>query len=247
MRWYLRSAAREFGIPARHIEPVRAAFSRGDGVVPRWDASGRSRIAGTLPRISAASLALIDWSCRQRWALTLYQRIPARWRHRLRRKLEHAAFVPAAPDAPATPLPVAAPRASDGLNLVGYARGEFGVAEILRNFAAMLRHGDLPFCVRNVEIDISSYLALDFVLHTHYFLLFLHPNNFVAAERRWIRREVRDGMGTVAEELYGVLGAAGREPSPKPAGREPSPKPAGREPDSKPAGRGEDAARIRNG
>lgn len=156
VRWYLRCAAREFGIPARHIEPVRSAFGRGDAVIPRWDASGRARIAGVMPRLSAASLALIDWSCRQRWALTLYRRIPARWRHRLRRGLERAAFVPAAPGAPSAPPPVAAPSASDGLNLVGYARGEFGVAEVLRNFAAVLRDAGLPFSVRNVEIGVAS-------------------------------------------------------------------------------------------
>lgn len=156
IRWYLRSAAREFGIPARHIEPVRAAFSRSDTAAPQWDATGRVQVGGAWPRLSAAGLALIDWSCRQRWALALYRRVPARWRHRLRRGLERAAFVPAAPDAPSAPQPVAAPRARDGLNLVGYARGEFGVAEILRNFAGVLRHAGLPFGVRNVEIGVAS-------------------------------------------------------------------------------------------
>jgi glycosyltransferase involved in cell wall biosynthesis len=156
IRWYLRSAAREFRIPSRHIDPVRAAFSRGDGERAQWDAAGRARVSGTWPRLSAASLAVIDWSCRHRWALALYRRVPARWRHRLRRGLERSAFVPAAPEAPAaTPL-VAPPGASDGINLVGYARGEFGVAEILRNFADVLRHAQLPFGVRNVEIGIAS-------------------------------------------------------------------------------------------
>ncbi len=156
IRWYLRSAAREFGIAARHIEPVRAAFSHAaDGAAPHWDAAGRVRVAGAWPRLSALSLALIDWSCRQRWALALYRQVPASWRHRLRRRLEREAFVPAAPET-TKPAPVAAPSAHDGVNLIGYARGEFGVAEILRNYAGVLQHAQLPFSVRNFEIGIAS-------------------------------------------------------------------------------------------
>lgn len=159
IRWYLRSAAREFGIAARHIEPVRRAFSEhGAGIAHNLDIDGdRRRAAGAFPRLSAASLALIDWSCRQRWALALYARVPSRWRHRLRRELERQAFVPAHARAETPPpAPVAAPSAEDGLNLIGYARGEFGVAEILRNYAAVLQHARLPFTVRNFEIGVAS-------------------------------------------------------------------------------------------
>lgn len=159
IRWYLRSAAREFGIAQRHIEPVRQAFSQqAGGVAHDLDPHGdRRRAAGAFPRLSAASLALIDWSCRQRWALALYARVPARWRHRLRRELERQAFVPAqAQTETPPPSPVAAPSADDGLNLIGYARGEFGVAEILRNYAAVLQRAELPFTVRNFEVGVAS-------------------------------------------------------------------------------------------
>ncbi|MGH9885788.1 MAG: clostripain-related cysteine peptidase, partial [bacterium] len=98
--------------------------------------------------------------------------------------------------------------------------------------------------VRNVEIDIVSYVLLSFVRDTGYFKIFLHPNNFVAAERRWIRREVRDGMGSVASELYRAMGPGGRDPDSKPSSREPDSKPAGREPDPKPAGRGDNGGRT---
>lgn len=155
IRWYLRSAAREFGIPPRHIEPVAAAFGRIDGTAARWDPHGRERAAGAWPRLSAASLHLIDWSCRQRWALALYRRIPARWRHRLRRRLEREAYVPAVPAAAASAA-VTAPSAHDGINLIGYARGEFGVAEILRNYAGVLQQAGIPFGVRNIEIGVAS-------------------------------------------------------------------------------------------
>lgn len=156
IRWYLRCATREFGIPPRHVEPVRRTFSRVGDAALRWDATGRQHANGAWPRVSAVSLALIDWSCRQRWALALYRGVPARWRHRLRRGLERAAFVPAAPARPAEARPVAAPTAHDGINLVGYARGEFGVAEILRNIATALRHDAIPFGVRNIEIGVTS-------------------------------------------------------------------------------------------
>lgn len=158
IRWYLRSAAREFGIAPRHIEPVRQAFSRSDGgIAHALDAHGdRRRAAGAWPRLSAASLALIDWSCRRRWALALYARVPANWRHRLRRLLERQAFVPAQADTAKAVPALAAPVASDGLNLIGYARGEFGVAEILRNYAAVLQYAQLPFTVKNFEIGVAS-------------------------------------------------------------------------------------------
>lgn len=158
IRWYLRSAAQEFGIAARHIEPVRHAFSRaGAGESVALDADGdRARAAGAWPRLSAWSLALIDWSCRQRWALAAYRRVPARWRHRLRRALERQAFVPAVPAARTTAAPVAPPSAADGINLIGYARGEFGVAEILRNYAGVLQRAGVPFTVRNFEVGVAS-------------------------------------------------------------------------------------------
>jgi glycosyltransferase involved in cell wall biosynthesis len=156
IRWYLRMAAQEFGIAARHIEPVRAAFSQAQGDALALDAHGDRRRAGGLwSRVNALGLGLIDWSCRQRWALALYRQVPATWRHRLRRWLERQAFVPALPQAPATRA-FAAPRAGDGLNLIGYARGEFGVAEILRNYAAVLQQAGLPFTVKNFEVGVAS-------------------------------------------------------------------------------------------
>lgn len=158
VRWFLRSAGREFGIADRHLVSVRAALSRAAADAPRFDVHGdRRREAGAWPRISAMVLDLIDWSRRHRWALALYARTPARWRHRVLRRLEREAFVPQLDldhvAGPSTPQP---PSAHDGLNLIGYARGEFGVAEVLRNFAASLKHAGLPFSVRNIEIGVDS-------------------------------------------------------------------------------------------
>ncbi|WP_257389616.1 glycosyltransferase, partial [Tahibacter caeni] len=85
-----------------------------------------------------------------------YGRIPARWRHRLRRRLEREAYVPPAPAAAAPAVAVTAPSRHDGINLIGYARGEFGVAEVLRNYAAVLQQAGIPFGVRNIEIGVAS-------------------------------------------------------------------------------------------
>lgn len=158
IRWFLRSATREFGVADRHLAPVRAALSQAANDAPHFDVHGdRRRGAGTWPRLSALVLDLIDWSRRHRWALALYARTPARWRHGLRRRLERDAFVASMPQGePANAAAPPAPSNRDGLNLIGYARGEFGVAEILRNFAAALEHAALPFSVRNIEIGVDS-------------------------------------------------------------------------------------------
>jgi len=94
--------------------------------------------------------------------------------------------------------------------------------------------------VRNVEVDLLSYLSLEFVRSTWYWLLFLNPSNFVPAERHWIRREVRQVARAAAAEAAWRFGANGREPDPKPGSREPDPKPGGREPDPKPGSRAPD-------
>jgi hypothetical protein len=102
--------------------------------------------------------------------------------------------------------------------------------------------------VRNVEIEIFRYLFHPFVTATCYQGLLAHPNNFVGAERRWIRREVRDGMAEAAAEARAIaLGRTNEDP--KPAGRtNEDPKPAGRtNEDPKPAGRGDEGGRTRYG
>lgn len=94
--------------------------------------------------------------------------------------------------------------------------------------------------VRNVEVDLFTYLGLRFVWSTRYWALILHPSNLVPAERHWIRREVRESTRAAAAEAAWRFGANGREPDPKPGSREPDPKPGGREPDPKPGSRAPD-------
>jgi glycosyltransferase involved in cell wall biosynthesis len=83
---------------------------------------------------------LIDWSCRFRFVVRLYALIPERARVAVRRWLER----------------FARKRERSGINLVGYAHGEFGVAEILRRYARTLQGSRVPFVVRNFDIGVAS-------------------------------------------------------------------------------------------
>ena len=159
IRWFVRAAGREMGIPARHIEPVHRAFAlppaaTGSPAFTLDTQAARPVASGPWRRLGAWCLAAINWSCRHRLALAFYARIPATTRHRIRRWLERIAFTPPAPTAPVVAAP---PRADEpGINLIGYARGEFGVAEILRSYAHALDRGRVPFLVHNFDVGVAS-------------------------------------------------------------------------------------------
>lgn len=108
----------------------------------------RRSLSGPLRHAGSVCLNLIDWSCRFRFALRFYARIPESARNRLRRRLEHIARRPAAaPSIPEEQL---------GINLIGYAHGEFGVAEVLRRYVHALEGSKVPFVVRNFDVGIAS-------------------------------------------------------------------------------------------
>lgn len=108
-------------------------------------------------------LRMLQWaksrSSRLRW---LYARIPFQWRLSLRRWLHAAA------GAPMPPLPLSperralrarcamSPPASPGVNLLGYARGQFGVAESLRGYARALEQAAYPFEIFNFDVGVAS-------------------------------------------------------------------------------------------
>ena len=158
IRWFITFARAELEIPQRHFDPVHRALaareadtakdrtqqSTHDGA--RVDAQDRTSVRtqeewhpmpAPLRRAGALCLKLINWSCNFRFALHLYALIPERMRISARRRLERAA-------------------GKSGINLVGYAHGEFGVAEILRRYAFTLQGSRVPFVVRNFDIDVAS-------------------------------------------------------------------------------------------
>lgn len=150
IRWFVRAAGIEMGVPGRHLDPVHRALAeaRTGGAQEKWRPA-----PGLVRRAGSACLGAIDWSCRFRFALRVYAMIPEPTRNRIRRRLERIAFAGKAA------APVSAPVRADpppGINLVGYAHGEFGVAEILRRHACTLRQGGVPFVVRNFDVGVAS-------------------------------------------------------------------------------------------
>lgn len=92
----------------------------------------------------------------------LYGRIPFTWRLALRRRVHAIVGTPVPPllpndwnrvtgSAPAAVRPI-----RHGLNLFGYARGEFGLGEALRTYARSLECLEYPFSVFNFEVGSAS-------------------------------------------------------------------------------------------
>jgi glycosyltransferase involved in cell wall biosynthesis len=139
--WFANYAARETGIPERHLSHARRALAAAKLDVaqdpPRETAPP---VEAPKPRADSFFLKLIDWTCRFRFIVRLYALIPEQARFGIRRWLEY----------------FAAKQERTGINLVGYAHGEFGVAEILRRYAHTLQGSRVPFVVRNFDVGIAS-------------------------------------------------------------------------------------------
>lgn len=93
----------------------------------------------------------------------IYTKIPFAWRLALRRRVHAVAGLPIPPlPLPASPhgarLHGRAPSAaiSPGVNLLGYARGEFGIAETVRSYARALEQTGYPFVIFNFDVGQAS-------------------------------------------------------------------------------------------
>lgn len=143
--WFANYAEPEMGIPERHLGPARRALAVAPvNVVPMDiaapDSTPEIPPAMPPPHTRSIFLRLIDWSCRFRFIVRLYALIPERARLRVRDWLER----------------FSGKRERAGINLVGYAHGEFGVAEILRRYAHTLHGSRVPFVVRNFDVGVAS-------------------------------------------------------------------------------------------
>lgn len=85
--------------------------------------------------------------------------VPYTWRLSLRRQLHATMGTPMAP----LPLPASrrshlatSPRIRPGINLLGYGRGEFGIAESLRSYARALGQSGYPFDIFNLDVGTAS-------------------------------------------------------------------------------------------
>lgn len=145
--------------PPQRMHPTTNAADGSRRVAPVAQATGwRQRAGAHLQRA-------MRWTRSRSDALAwLFACIPFSWRLALRQRL-HAAV--GTPMPPLLPVPAGARRgyrnrlaaflpASPGANLLGYARGEFGVAESLRAYARALQTTAYPFSVFNFDVGTAS-------------------------------------------------------------------------------------------
>jgi glycosyltransferase involved in cell wall biosynthesis len=148
IEWYLASATREMGLDDAYVQPVRERFRP----VRPGSRGGR------------AMLRMFNWAKRHSGLAYLYARVPFAWRMWLRHRLHDSSGVPMPP----MPL-VSAERRQQrdttqesgsrelpGANLLGYARGEFGIAENVRSYARALEQADYPFLIYNFDVGATS-------------------------------------------------------------------------------------------
>lgn len=155
IRWYLAHAATDMQLPDRYIECVRQRFKPASG-----PGSGTRGLRGLLGLLVVRTL---DWGKRRGGLARAYARIPLSWRLALRRRVHGAsgtpmpwvpAFVPARSSGPA--VRVRNPPIVPGANLLGYARGEFGVAENVRSYARALQKVGHPFGIFNLDVGVIT-------------------------------------------------------------------------------------------
>jgi glycosyltransferase involved in cell wall biosynthesis len=162
-RWRWTTASQRVCTLSRMTPPKpQASHSRRDPFAaetagPTLRRDWRGRVGSVLRRI-------LNWTKSHGSGLIwLYACIPFTWRLTLRRRV-HAAFgTPMVPLLPASNESRAArirrlapPPTRPGVNLLGYARGEFGVAETARAYARALEHSGYPFLIFNFEAGTAS-------------------------------------------------------------------------------------------
>lgn len=157
IRWYTTTAAAEMGLAEPYIEPIRSRFSAVSGTTQARGARGLGARAG------GAALRVLTWGKRHEGLARLYARMPLDWRLALRQRVHAAAGMPMVPH----PFQVAKrhakrinraplPPVSPGVNLLGYARGEFGIAENVRSYARSLEQAGHPFLIFNFDVGTAS-------------------------------------------------------------------------------------------
>ena len=160
VRWFLRIAGTEYGIAERHIEPIRRCYET--GLNPARNARRRSAVFDAARRsLGTGTIRLIERSVQNSAIRTAYAVLPNRLKRSVLQTLERMSYSRAASAANADCVdpPPAATSTMTGLNLIGYARGAFGVGEMLRTIAAALEHGGVPFSVCDFPTTAGSLLS----------------------------------------------------------------------------------------
>lgn len=147
IRWYLRWAGSEYGIADRHVAPIRDAYA--SGLSPARSSRPGSKLWRHCSQwVGSRATAMIESSVRFAPVRRFYAAIPDAFKQRIARRLERMRYARPEPTAATAREPAdhAAPN-GPGINLIGYARGAFGVGEMLRLIAAGLGQGGVPFSV----------------------------------------------------------------------------------------------------
>lgn len=210
IRWYLAAVAADMRLDKRYIDPIRARFGQPAATVATEPVLAEANVADSAvptpgPRLrtraGAAALRVFVWGKRHGGLANLYARIPFRWRLALRQRVHAAAGMPM------PPLPFDAarrraararrgPLAETGVNLLGYARGEFGVAENVRSYARALENVDYPFSILNFDVGVASRQE-DHSMDRHFSDALPHADNvfFINADQMQV---ARDALGKEA-------------------------------------------------
>ena len=226
IRWYLAAAAAETGIAPRYVEPVRRAFVEAE-TRKRQAARAEAGKASTseqpptpaepaLPeglryRAGQVVLRLLNWGNRKARLRSWYVRLPFGWRMALRRQA-YASCGVAAPQM----LPQQAPRVqrerarrparteSQGVNLVGYALGEFGIAENVRSYARALEQAGYPFVIRNFDVGVASRQE-DHSMERHFADAMRHDTSvfFINADQMQVARDALGGAAFAGRHNIG--------------------------------------------
>jgi len=180
--WYLHAGLDELKLDPAYVLPLAtgsATASPAHALVPAGEAVRCAAAeSGPTPALAggiAGGLAVAEMpprplsSSAAAWALgsigylrPLYRHLPPGVRSALRTRLLRQAYAPATAAAPVIAAQTASPEVvrqetplKPGINLVGYVRGEFGVAQALRCMAKGLDATGVPFACRELRVPTA--------------------------------------------------------------------------------------------
>ena len=225
IRWYLAAAAAETGIAPRYVEPIRRAFvdaetrkrqiARAEGSAIPKPAEPSPAAEPALPqglryRVGQMMLKVLNWGNRRARLRSWWVRLPFGWRVALRRQAYaySGAAIPRMAPRQASRLrhgrARAPARATCGVNLVGYALGEFGIAENVRSYARALEQAGYPFVIRNFDVGVASRQE-DHSMERHFADAMRHDTSvfFINADQMQVARGALGGAAFAGRRNIG--------------------------------------------
>ncbi|HET7561555.1 MAG TPA: glycosyltransferase [Rhodanobacteraceae bacterium] len=200
VRWYLASAGTELAMNERYVAPIRELFERAALVAEESNPGPVRR--GPRYRLGQVALRVLAWGKRRPLLARWYARLPQSWRMGFRRRAHSYSGVPfplaTLPHASRLRVPTFAEGLEDadtralenGVNLIGYARGEFGIAENVRSYARALEQAGHPFLIRNFDVGVAS-RQQDHSMERHFSEVLRYDINvfFINADQMQVARD----------------------------------------------------------